>query len=111
MKNTEIKTSNDELHQLPMHLTNSNENEVIEIIDQKQSNHKVREGVNKGDEKEVISKMMTVQEVADYLRISRFSVYNMVKKGELPAMKVLNKFRFNLENIEQYLKKHKINAK
>ena len=67
--------------------------------------------LNKGDGEEMRSKMMTVQEVADYLRISRFSVYNMVKKGELPAMKVLNKLRFNLEDLEQYLKKHTINAK
>ena len=67
--------------------------------------------LNKGDGKEMRSNMMTVQEVAAYLRISRFSVYNMVKKGELPAMKVLNKLRFNLEDLEQYLKKHTINAK
>jgi len=67
--------------------------------------------LNKGDGEKMRSNMMTVQEVATYLRISRFSVYNMVKKGELPAMKVLNKFRFNLEDLEQYLKKHTINAK
>jgi putative molybdopterin biosynthesis protein len=54
--------------------------------------------------------MMTVQEVAALLRISRFSVYNLVKRGELPAMKVLNKLRFNHQNIEQYLNKNKINA-
>jgi len=56
------------------------------------------------------TKMMTVQEVADLLRISRFSVYNMVKRGELPAMKVLNKLRFNHQNIEHYLNKKRINA-
>ena len=56
------------------------------------------------------TKMMTVQEVADLLRISRFSVYNMVKRGELPAMKVLNKLRFNHQNIEYYLNKNRINA-
>ena len=67
--------------------------------------------LNKGDGEKMRSNMMTVREVAAYLRISRFSVYNMVKKGELPAMKVLNKFRFNLEDLEQYLKKHTINAK
>ncbi len=54
--------------------------------------------------------MMTVQEVADLLRISRFSVYNMVKRGELPAMMILNKLRFNHQNIEHYLNKSRINA-
>ncbi len=54
--------------------------------------------------------MMTVQEVADLLRISRFSVYNMVKRGELPAMMILNKLRFNHQNIEHYLNKNRINV-
>ncbi len=54
--------------------------------------------------------MMTVQEVADLLRISRFSVYNMVKRGELPAQKILNKLRFTHQNIEHYLIKNRINA-
>ncbi len=53
-------------------------------------------------------KIMTVQEVASYLRISRFSVYNLVKRGELPAMKILNKFRFNREAIEDYLNEQKL---
>ncbi len=110
MENTGIKTDKDELHQLPMHFTNSNEIKVMEIMDPKRNNRKVREGVNEGGGEEMRFNMMTVQEVAAYLRISRFSVYNMVKKGELPAMKVLNKFRFNLKNIEQYLNKHTIHA-
>ena len=63
-----------------------------------------------GDEKEMRSNMMTVQEVAAYLRISRFSVYNLVKRGELPAMTVLNKFRFSPKNVEQYLNKKTLNA-
>jgi putative molybdopterin biosynthesis protein len=54
--------------------------------------------------------LMTVQEVADLLRISRFSVYNMVKRGELSAMMILNKLRFNHQNIEHYLNKNRINA-
>ena len=62
-----------------------------------------------GDEERLKSDIMTVQEVAAYLRISRFSVYNLVKRGELPAMKILNKFRFSLDNVEHYLNTHKIN--
>ena len=47
-----------------------------------------------GEELTMDNKMMTVQEVASLLRISRFSVYNLVKRGELSAVKVLNKLRF-----------------
>ena len=56
------------------------------------------------------TRMLTVQEVASLLRISRFSVYNLVKRGDLSAMKVLNKLRFNLKSVEQYLDKQRINA-
>ncbi len=57
------------------------------------------------------SKLLTVKEVADILRISRFSVYNLVKRGDLPALKILNKFRFSHQNVEDYLSKQKVNAK
>ena len=40
--------------------------------------------VSKGDEEKTMNtSMMTVQEVAALLRISRFSVYNLVKRGDL----------------------------
>jgi putative molybdopterin biosynthesis protein len=51
---------------------------------------------------------MTVQEVAAYLRISRFSVYNLVKRGELPAMKVLNKLRFDRTTVDEFLHEQKL---
>ena len=57
------------------------------------------------------SKLLTVKEVADILRISRFSVYNLVKRGDLPALKILNKLRFSHQNIEDYLSKQKVNTK
>jgi putative molybdopterin biosynthesis protein len=56
------------------------------------------------------SKLLTVKEVADILRISRFSVYNLVKRGDLPALKILNKLRFSHQNIEDYLSKQKVNT-
>ena len=55
--------------------------------------------------------IMTVQEVAEYLRICRFSVYNLVKRGELPAIKVLNKLRFTRKAVEEYLNDQKLIVK
>jgi len=75
----------------------------------KSGNHPIIEDVDKGEEKIMEPRMMTVQEVADCLRISRFSVYNLVKRGELSAMKVLNKFRFSPDSVEQYLNNQRIN--
>lgn len=45
---------------------------------------------------------LTPQEVADTLRIAKNTVYELVKRGELPAYKVGNKFRFNPRDVEAY---------
>ncbi len=54
------------------------------------------------------NRLLTVTEVAELLRISRFSVYNLVKRGDLSAVKVLNKLRFDITSVEQYLEKQRI---
>ena len=61
----------------------------------------------KGQSKE--NRLLNVTEVAALLRISRFSVYNLVKRKELSAIKVLNKLRFDITSVEQYLEKQRIN--
>ena len=61
----------------------------------------------KGQSKE--NRLLNVTEVAELLRISRFSVYNLVKRKELSAIKVLNKLRFDITSVEQYLEKQRIN--
>lgn len=45
---------------------------------------------------------LTPQEVADTLRIAKNTVYELVKRGELKAYKVGNKFRFNPRDVEAY---------
>ena len=73
--------------------------------------HKLPLQVSKGGEEVTMyASIMTVQEVAALLRISRFSVYNLVKRGELSAVKVLNKLRFSPHSVEQYLDRQKINV-
>ncbi len=54
------------------------------------------------------NRLLTVTEVAELLRISRFSVYNLIKRGKLSAIKILNKFRFDITSVEQYLEKQRI---
>ena len=43
---------------------------------------------------------MTVQDVAKLVRMSRQTVYNMVKSGAIPHFRVGNKVRFNRADIE-----------
>ena len=48
--------------------------------------------------------VLTIEEVARYLRINVRSVYKLVREGKLPGVKVLNKWRFDREQIEAWVK-------
>lgn len=47
--------------------------------------------------------VMTVDEVAIYLRIPRASVYKLAQKGKIPGQKVGKHWRFRRETIDQWL--------
>ena len=46
---------------------------------------------------------MTIDEVADYLRVKKRTVYDWVKKGKIPAVKTVGLWRFRRERIDQWL--------
>lgn len=46
---------------------------------------------------------MTVDEVANYLRVNEKTVYRLLDKGRIPAMKVGHKWRFRRESIDGWL--------
>lgn len=48
--------------------------------------------------------VLTVPEVAKLLRVSRQSVYIMLRTGKLPHFRVGNKVRFNRADIEAIMK-------
>lgn len=47
--------------------------------------------------------MMTLEEVAEYLRLHPSTVYRLVREGVIPGCKVGNRWRFNKERIGQWL--------
>jgi excisionase family DNA binding protein len=47
--------------------------------------------------------VMTVREVAEYLRCSAQKVYNMVQANELPATKVGGSIRFKRDKLAEIL--------
>ena len=55
----------------------------------------------------VLGKLMTVVEVAAYLRVNRFTVYRLVERGELPGVKVGDLWRFKERDIEAWLERQK----
>ncbi len=50
---------------------------------------------------------LTPEEVASILKISKLTVYEMVKRGELPAYRIGRKIRIEQQDIEAYIKQGK----
>ena len=53
----------------------------------------------------VESEIMTVQEVAQYLRLAEATVYKLAQAGEIPGMKVGRAWRFKRELIDEWFKR------
>lgn len=53
-------------------------------------------------------RIMTVEDVASYLQISKRSVYKLIREGKLPATRILNKYRLDRENIHSWIKENHI---
>ena len=49
------------------------------------------------------ARLLTVNEVADLLRVSRMTVYRLIKNGEMPALRVGRNYRLREEDIHSYL--------
>ncbi|MGH7905199.1 MAG: helix-turn-helix domain-containing protein [Candidatus Binataceae bacterium] len=48
------------------------------------------------------AKVLTVNELADYLRVHRSTIYRLLKKGQLPGFKIGSDWRFNIEAIDRW---------
>ncbi|MDR3593661.1 helix-turn-helix transcriptional regulator [Clostridium sp.] len=51
---------------------------------------------------------LTAMEVAELLKITKNTVYEMVKRGELPGYKVGKKLRIDKKDVENYIKSQKV---
>lgn len=47
-------------------------------------------------------KVLTVNELAEYLRVHRSTIYRLLKKGQLPGFKIGSDWRFNVEVIDEW---------
>ena len=50
-----------------------------------------------------MSELLTTKEIAAYLKLRQETVLRKVRKGELPALKVGGRFRFDREQIDEWL--------
>jgi len=58
-----------------------------------------------------MAKLMTVGEVADYLRVTEKTIYRLLEKGRIPATKVGRQWRFDVRLIDKWLQKNAAQVK
>lgn len=58
----------------------------------------------------MVTEVMTVSEVAQYLRVNPQTVYRKTKAGELPAVRIGRAIRFRRSELEAWFKKEPISV-
>lgn len=46
--------------------------------------------------------VLTVQELAHYLRVHRSTVYRLLRQGQVPAFKIGSDWRFSVQEIDRW---------
>jgi len=59
--------------------------------------------VSEPSPREGLGAFMTVEDVAEMLRINKSTVYRMAKAGRIPATRVGRQWRFRLSALEEFL--------
>jgi excisionase family DNA binding protein len=52
-------------------------------------------------------KVLTLGELAEYLRVHPSTLYRLLKKGQLPSFKIGSDWRFNVEAIDEWCMKQR----
>ena len=50
-----------------------------------------------------LDELMTIEEVAKYLRVKKRTVYEWLKQGKIPAIKAVGQWRFKKEKLNAWL--------
>ena len=58
----------------------------------------------------IVDQMLTADEVAQMLRITRATLYKLVKQGKIPAWRVGSDLRFSREAIEKWMQQGEHNS-
>ena len=56
------------------------------------------------------NRWMTLQEVAEYLQLSKDMIYRLAQRGRIPASKVGSRWRFRQERIDRWMEDMAVDA-
>jgi len=51
----------------------------------------------------VNSNLMTIEDLADYLKVTRRTIYDWLKHNKVPALKLVGQWRFKKDKIDDWL--------
>ncbi|HAT1700372.1 TPA: helix-turn-helix domain-containing protein [Legionella pneumophila] len=57
------------------------------------------------------SEVMTIKEVAEFLKVNERTIYRLATKGEIPAFKVGTSWRIETKELNIWIESQKINGK
>ena len=57
-----------------------------------------------------MAELMTLEEVADYLRVTKKTIYRLLGRSKIPATKVGNQWRFDKASIDEWLQQSSVAA-
>ncbi len=57
-----------------------------------------------------MTQLMTLQEIADYLRVTKKTIYRLLRQGKIPAIKVGHQWRFDKASIDEWLQQSSVAA-
>ena len=58
-----------------------------------------------------MAELITVEELARYLRVTKKTIYRLLKGGKIPATKIGKQWRFDRASIDQWLEQKEVKAK
>ena len=58
----------------------------------------------------IISELMTIDDLAAYLKVTRRTIYEWLKHNKIPAIKLVGQWRFKKEKIDEWIQSHASNA-
>jgi len=54
-----------------------------------------------------MEELLTLEELAKYLKISKYTLYKMLENGKIPGFKIANQWRFKKSEIDRWIEEQR----
>jgi len=56
-------------------------------------------------------KWLTIEQIADYLQVSKEKIYKLCQRGRMPAYKCVGQWRFDKKEVDNWIRKQRTKRK